>query len=129
MIKFSVYLLPVPWARPRVTTRGSFPRFFTAKNQREYETMFRDLAGKFAPDDPLDCPIKVELKFYKPKPKTADKKINYPHKKPDIDNLIKLTLDSMNGLFFLDDKLVCEITAGKYYDENARTEVLITELK
>lgn len=33
--------------------------------------------------------------------------------KPDIDNLVKATLDPLNGLLWTDDALICELRAAK----------------
>ena len=45
--------------------------------------------------------------------------------KPDIDNYVKAVLDGLNGLLFVDDKQIIELTARKKYSESARTEVTV----
>jgi len=45
--------------------------------------------------------------------------------KPDIDNLIKFILDSMNGVFFSDDKKVVKIQSEKKWAETGRIEIEI----
>lgn len=37
----------------------------------------------------------------------------HPAGRPDLDNVVKLVLDALNGLAFLDDALVCELAASK----------------
>lgn len=52
----------------------------------------------------------------------------YPTKKPDIDNIVKVVLDALNGLAYKDDTQVVKVAATKIYDGNARVEVRIEEL-
>ncbi|WP_083795399.1 RusA family crossover junction endodeoxyribonuclease [Thermosinus carboxydivorans] len=35
--------------------------------------------------------------------------------KPDIDNIMKITADALNGLAYLDNKQIISCTVGKYY--------------
>ena len=53
----------------------------------------------------------------------------HPLKKPDIDNVIKVVMDSLNGLAYEDDKQVIGIVAGKFYAREGRVEVRIEEVK
>ena len=48
-------------------------------------------------------------------------------KKPDLDNLIKICLDGMNGIIFKDDSQITSIHATKVYGEIAKVEVLVRE--
>lgn len=41
----------------------------------------------------------------------------FPCKKPDIDNIIKIILDGLNGVMFDDDKQVVNVSATKVYTE------------
>ena len=52
-------------------------------------------------------------------------------KKPDADNLAKAVLDSLNGLIWVDDAQVCELSVSKWIaagDERAGVTVRIYEL-
>lgn len=40
-----------------------------------------------------------------------------PDKKPDIDNVLKVVLDALNGLAYDDDKQVIEVICRKYYTD------------
>lgn len=46
-------------------------------------------------------------------------------KTPDLDNLLKLVLDGLNGVAYIDDKQIIELTASKFYAENVGTTVQI----
>lgn len=52
----------------------------------------------------------------------------HPTKKPDIDNVIKVVADSLNGIAYKDDTLIVEIYAIKHYSDDPRIEVTINEL-
>ena len=62
----------------------------------------------------IECPVVVWLEFYLSRPKTLKKTVKHHIKKPDIDNLSKAILDSMD-LLITDDNLVTWLHAGKYY--------------
>ena len=49
---------------------------------------------------------------------------------PDLDNLVKMLLDCIQGndRMIIDDSQVCRIQAEKIYDESPRTEVYIEEI-
>jgi Holliday junction resolvase RusA-like endonuclease len=50
--------------------------------------------------------------------------------RPDIDNLVKLGLDALNGVAYIDDGQVYWLNAEKRYvgpDEQPGTEILVTE--
>lgn len=49
----------------------------------------------------------------------------YPTKKPDIDNIIKVVLDALNGVAYKDDTQVIDVMATKRYAEKAGLEVTI----
>ena len=72
-------------------------------------------------------PIVMDIAFFKTRPKSYAKSVLHWTKKPDIDNLIKLVLDALNGVFYVDDAQVMRITASKQYDELARTEITIEQ--
>jgi Holliday junction resolvase RusA-like endonuclease len=74
-------------------------------------------------------PIKVEIKFYMPIPKTVKQRRNYHACAPDLDNLIKFVNDTMKEIVITDDRIICSLFAEKVYDKNPRTELIITEVE
>jgi Holliday junction resolvase RusA-like endonuclease len=86
-----------------------------------------------------DKPIAVEITAFYLVPKSWSKKkqaATYageikPTVKPDIDNIVKIVLDGLNGVAFTDDKQVIEIQAQKCYvfdDEQEGVYVDVKEL-
>ena len=75
-------------------------------------------------DKPIEGPVDLSLAFFFPRPKShygTGKNSNvlkasapkHHAQKPDIDNVIKSTLDAMNGVLYGDDKQVIRVQAEK----------------
>ena len=87
-----------------------------------------------APSRPLEGRLSVELVFvFEParswtkKKRAAAHSGELPHTiKPDLDNLIKLALDSLNGLVWRDDTQIDEIKASKHYGPQALTRFRVS---
>lgn len=43
-----------------------------------------------------------------------------PVKKPDIDNIVKIVTDALNGMAYFDDKQICNCTVVKHYAPEPR---------
>lgn len=124
-ISFSVYGSPVAKGRPNVAFRGKYPVMYTPSATRAAEESFIQQAIKYKPETPWEGPISITFRFYKIKPPSMSKKVKEWTKKPDLDNLIKLSLDAMNKIFFQDDSQIVEIIARKEYSDTPRTYVEI----
>lgn len=82
----------------------------------------------------LDGPVEMRLLFVFPRPKSKTKKRGdsppeWKTSKPDIDNLAKAVMDSLNGLAYIDDAQVCsqrieKVIASKDYPAVTRIEVV-----
>ena len=65
----------------------------------------------------------ITASFLPPKSASKRKKVEmlegkiYPTKKPDIDNILKVVLDALNGLAYRDDSQVISCTVLKTYGE------------
>ena len=55
-----------------------------------------------------------------------ENKIN-PTKKPDIDNIVKIVLDAMNGIAFKDDTQITKLQVEKLYSTSESISVKISE--
>jgi len=117
--------------RPRFT-RSGHP--YTPGKTIEYENLVRmAFAEKYPDAEPLTGEVFVVINNYFAIRKSASKKkremmANHkilPTKKPDLDNIAKAILDSLNGLAFVDDAQVVWITICKCYGESPRAEVMI----
>ena len=120
------------------------PRFWnghavTPKNTRTYEQMIGTLY-KCGKGKLTDKPVSIDIKAYfcVPKSYTKKKKLAiakgqlHPTSRPDIDNIVKIILDGLNGIAYADDAQVISITAEKIYTFNECDEgvlVSITEVQ
>jgi Holliday junction resolvase RusA-like endonuclease len=121
---------PIPAARPRVTRfRGTYD-----PKQKEKKIAQTYMAQQWK-KNPHDCPIRLEISFLMPKPSSWSQKQkirqeNASHvKKPDIDNLIKFTMDVMSGIVFRDDSCVYDLKAIKLYSETPKTIIKVMKNK
>lgn len=80
--------------------------------------------------EPIDGPVMVEVEFILPRPKSLPKRITDMIRKPDLDKLIRSTLDALSGIAYVDDNRVNLIVASKHYQtpgEDAGAHITITE--
>ena len=91
------------------------------------------------PEIPAKGPVEVSLYFYFQRPnkhyrtgkfsgELRDDAPELHSSRPDLDNLIKFVVDSIQGIFFYDDKQICNINALKCYDEKPRIVVSLYSL-
>ena len=118
--------------RPRVV-RG---HAFTPQQTKDYELMianlYRALHGKM-----IDGYVSVEIYVLYLVPKSYTKKKQeqirrrelLPAVKPDIDNIIKIVLDGLNGVAYKDDAQVIEVTAKKVYTFIEQEEGVIVSVE
>lgn len=127
MISLTIEGEPKGKARPRVCKNGIA---FTPKATVSYENYVKELyiLNKLPK---LQGYIKAKITAYYQIPKSKSKKVKsqmaegqiLPTKKPDLDNVAKIILDSLNGIAYKDDSQVVFLQAEKYYSDDARVEL------
>jgi len=133
---FTIYGNPKPQSRPRFFKRGNFTQVYD-KDKPDKEN-FAEVAKYESPENPLDTALKVSIEFYIKRPKnhyrtgkySGELKDNAPMihtKKPDIDNYAKFVLDSLTGLYWVDDSQIYELILTKQYGNEPRTVITISE--
>jgi Holliday junction resolvase RusA-like endonuclease len=103
---------------------------YTPEATRRAESGFLSLAMAYRPKQPIECEIQLSLEFHMPRPKSMTKKLSaivgLPHvKKPDLDNLSKLVIDSLNGVFWKDDSQIYSQSAIKFYSTTPGVTMVI----
>ena len=68
---------------------------------------------------PAGTPVKLTVTFYRTKSKYLPIRETLPFRKPDLDNLLKLLSDAMNGLLVVDDSQITTISAKKRWTDRA----------
>ncbi|HGG0416123.1 TPA: RusA family crossover junction endodeoxyribonuclease [Clostridium sporogenes] len=125
-------------ARPRMSTKADI--VYTPKKTVEYENWVRQCycMSKLSFDkNKLEGALKAKIGVYMSIPKSISKKKRQymlkgelrPTKKPDVDNICKIILDSLNGLAYDDDKQIVDCWIGKWYGEEPRVELVLEEIR
>ena len=136
IVHFRVDINPVAKGRPRYAKRGNFVSTYTPTKTRVYEEIIKDHAVlAMGSSEPLESPVRVNLEFGMPIPKSTPKKLLENHlngsvkhtKKPDVDNLAKAILDAMNEVVYLDDNQITRLTIEKKYSLNPFISVSVLE--
>lgn len=96
--------------RPRVTRHGTY----TPKKFADYEKRIAVEFRKQLPK-PLECAVSLKVTVQRRLPKSRPKKTaSEPDTfRPDLDNILKLVMDALNGVAYLDDKQVTSVQAEK----------------
>ena len=121
--------------RPRVCRYGTY----TPKRTKDYEQLIRSSYitqyGRFFEKG---IPVQINIKAYKKPPKSTTKKnlrliekgLYQWTKKPDLDNICKSVLDSLNKVAYEDDGQVIKLKASKEYTlQEERIEIEVKEVK
>lgn len=127
---------PVEQARPRATKMGRGIRLYDPKKVSVYKKQLAMMCQPQYKKEPITGPLKVELSFFRHVQSSISKKerklrlsgSHRPVVKPDTDNYIKSTLDGLNGLLWEDDNQIVDLIAHKYYSDNPRVEIEVTQL-
>jgi len=115
--------------RPRFGHGTTYTPSETVKYEKEVKALFYQAGGK-----KISGPVKLEIAAFYGIPQSApSEKRNrmddgeiLPQKKPDLDNVVKIIMDGLNGAAYDDDKQVVGITAYKLYDYSPQVMVTIT---
>lgn len=141
-IEFFVPGKPQGKARARtVRMPNGFTRSFTPDKTVLYENLIKSRfleaeAGQdgifpFEPGTPVEM---VLTAYFKPPVSQSLKKQRLmllgeiqPLKKPDMDNIVKVVADALNGLAYHDDTQICSLTATKVYGRGEGLRILVRE--
>ena len=127
--KFIIPGEPVAKGRPKLSRYGTY----TPKKTKEYEEHIKQEWCKNGYKEPLTGAVMVDITFYRSIQKSSSKAAKTakltgkvkPTVKPDLDNYIKAVLDGLNGLAWIDDSQIVNISATKEYSLEPETVVLI----
>jgi len=122
VVMYTVYGQPQGKQRPRFVRRGNHVSTYTPEKTKTYEDEIRYMArAAMGASPPLETPVTVAIyirvgipaSYSKQKRMDALAGIIKPMKKPDLDNVAKCFLDSMNEIVYLDDKQVVNLHVTK----------------
>lgn len=133
---FTFEIEPIPQLRPRASTRGGHVRVYDQPKVKQFKNLLRALVIEQYKKPPLTGALSVSLLFYRPIQRSLSnierqRRLSNEHKaivKPDTDNYIKSTLDSLNGFLWKDDSQIVKLTAEKRYGERGKIIITVTQL-
>jgi Holliday junction resolvase RusA-like endonuclease len=119
-------------ARPRVFNGHAMTPEITVNYENWVKACYQQQEGKY-----LEGQIRATLTAYFTIPKSYTNKRKeaikqgeeHPQKKPDVDNIAKIILDSLNGIAYKDDSQVVELRVNKRFTEGMeRVEFELKEI-
>ena len=113
---------PVVKGRPRFTRSGIA---YTPRDTKIAEAKIEQHLKFFFKKPATEKAIMIQAEFHVPRLKTI--KYEYPVTRKDLDNYLKLLMDSCNGIVFRDDCQVCKVEAAKYFTDRPRTILRVFE--
>lgn len=137
-IIFTVPGQPVAKGRPKVARRGKFLTHYTPEKTANYEGLVAHsahiaMAGKDlikgAVSVDLDIRLQIPQSWSKKKQQQAADGLIAATKKPDADNVEKGIFDGMNGVVWVDDVQVVQVSKRKRYAEIPGVVVIVRELE
>lgn len=134
-IKLLIPGKPMGKQRPRFMRKTGIT--YTPKETINYETLVQQLYISEFKNLRFEGPLKMNIAAYFEIPKSKSKKVHermlagyeLPTKKPDMDNIIKIVADALNGIAYHDDSQIVQCKVEKFYTMNPRVEVEIQELE
>jgi len=136
-VQFTVSGSPQGKGRPRFSTHGGRVITHTPDKTAIYENLVRLEYERQCQGNRFSetAALSVEIFAYYDIPQSASKKqkqamrdgLVRPTKRPDIDNICKSILDSLNGYAYRDDSQVVDCRVVKRYGETAKVLVTIQD--
>jgi Holliday junction resolvase RusA-like endonuclease len=123
---------PVGKGRPRMTKSG---HVYTPAPTENYEAYIKALWVQEHGSEvafPVEA-VMLSVSVYMAIPQSTSKKrreamldgVIMPTKKPDLDNVLKIIADALNGLAYTDDKQIVGVTMVKGYSEHDSIDVAV----
>ena len=128
---------PVAKARARAFVRRGTIAHYTPDKTARYENLVKLVAKQaIGAAKPLEGPLSLRCTFWLSVPMSYAKRrreaclngLERHCKRPDIDNLLKSVKDGCNGVAWIDDCQVVEVSAFKKYGETPGVDVEICSL-
>ena len=124
-------------AGKRAMCMGGRVVFFKEKRAKDYESVIRFYAQPHIPQKKFCDPVKLTIAFILKRPVALNgKKFHHGRipatKRPDLDNLVKFSVQDCLNEFWEDDSLVVQLSASKWFaaiDETPKIEIKIEAIQ
>lgn len=134
-IKFTVYGKPLAQKRHRHFSRGKFTQIYdpSSHDKTDFQKVLLQMKSENNITEPLKGDLSMKIVFVFERPKSHYRTGKYSGeikesaptehtKKPDLDNLAKFVMDSMNKMIFHDDSQVHNLLLIKKYSDPGEEE-------
>lgn len=127
---------PVPASRPRVTRWGTYygKKYKQFKLEMGLLVLESDKTNSVNPITWLDELISADMTFFVPMAKSwsnkkkSSKNGQFCDNNSDLDNYEKAILDSLNGVYFHDDKQIVQQSSQKIWAEQGSIKIILKEI-
>jgi Holliday junction resolvase RusA-like endonuclease len=135
-IRITVPGEPVPWKAAKIVRRGKFAQGVSPDAMKDAQADVRFQAMRAMEGrELLQGQVTLYVGVYRTKgmPKSKVKRAQAeagtlrPTTRPDLDNMVKLVSDSLNGIVYRDDSQIVGLTAAKMWSETPRVEIQVQE--
>jgi Holliday junction resolvase RusA-like endonuclease len=116
---------PTTKLRPRFARCGNGVKTYDPQSE-DKETTRWQIKARMKGAQPIEGPFALTLLCVFKKPKS--KRDVFHITKPDLDNLVKWIGDVGNGVLWVDDKQIVNISASKIYGDEPRTVVTVSRV-
>lgn len=106
--------VPEPAGSPKVIRVKGRPFIVWQQGVKWKKIVVKQAAEQLGETPLIPGPVRVECVFYMPKPKKP--MFGVPATKPDIDKLLRATLDGLSGLAYEDDARIIELYSRVEYE-------------
>jgi len=139
-MKNTIYLTyninPIPASRPRVTRWGTYygKRYSNFKKEMKERTSHEDKENLKNTVIWLEDLIFADMTFFIPmavswsKKKKSLKNEQYCDNNADLDNYEKAILDSLNGIYFKDDRQIVSQKSQKIWADKGKIKIILREI-
>ena len=127
---------PIPASRPRVTRWGTYygKRYKEFKEEMKEKTSYEDRQNTMNTIIWLDGLIFADMTFFIPmavswsKKKKSLKNGEFCDNNADLDNYEKAILDSLNGIYFKDDRQIVSQKSQKIWADKGKIKIILREI-
>lgn len=118
-MKLTIDYEPTPKGVPRTKfVNGTVITYYHWKTTEALEAIRALIKDMNLEPFPKHTSVKLTVTFYRRKSVWLPKKEQIPFRKPDLDNFLKLTLDTITGTLIYDDAQITSINAKKRWSPN-----------
>lgn len=127
-IETTIFVEPTAKARPRSAIVAGRVHTYTPKKTRNAEAMIEAMIrsqvmeiGSF--DEGV--PLRLEVTFYRVRPKHLPKRVTMPVSRPDYDNYAKLLTDALEKFVYKNDSQITTALVRKRFGDPPRIELTL----